>query len=346
MKNLLPQSWCQIIALALLSLGTVALQAQSFPATGFTLPVGKTIVITYEADVNTNVCPIGTLGTDISNQSNVSGSNFATVQTDDPSNPAANPSPTLTPVSDLTLGNLVYKDVNKNGVFDAGDTGIDGVNLKLYVDVNVNGFLDAGDGASIATATTAGGGLYAFTGLCPGFYLVEATPSNFLSGGALYDNGLSAALISSPVGGAPDPDNNTNNDDNGDPISGFGIATLSITLELGTEPINDGDLDNNTNLSLDLGFKTPTTISINDVTLAEGTGGSTTAFNFTVTRSDNSEAFNLTVNTNTGTAVSPSDYTAISGGTVSFTAGGSLTQTVTVLVNHDNSVEANETFTA
>jgi SdrD B-like domain len=157
MKNLLPQFWCQLIATALLSLGTAVLQAQTFPASGFTLPVGKTIVITYEVDVNGNVCPNGTLRTDLSNQSNVSGSNFATVQTDEPSNPAANPSPTLTPVSDLTLGNLVYKDVNKNGVFDAGDTGIDGVNLKLYTDANSNGFLDAGDGASIATATTAGG---------------------------------------------------------------------------------------------------------------------------------------------------------------------------------------------
>jgi len=87
-------------------------------------------------------------------------------------------------------------------------------------------------------------------------------------------------------------------------------------------------------------------VTINDVTLNEGTGGSTTSFTFTVTRNDNFEAFSLTVNTANGTAtVADNDYTAISGGTVSFTAGGAVTATMTVLVNHDNKVEANETFT-
>jgi hypothetical protein len=102
----------------------------------------------------------------------------------------------------------------------------------------------------------------------------------------------------------------------------------------------------NTHLSRDFGFKLLTTVSINDVTLNEGTGGSTTPFNFTVTRSDNSETFSLTMNTSNGTAtVADNDYVAISGGTISFTAGGSLTATVTVTVNHDHKVEANETFT-
>ena len=58
------------------------------------------------------------------------------------------------------------------------------------------------------------------------------------------------------------------------------------------------------------------------------------------------EAFSLTVNTMEGTAtVADLDYTAISGGTVMFTAGGNLEEMVTVLVNHDNKVEAAETFT-
>lgn len=112
------------------------------------------------------------------------------------------------------------------------------------------------------------------------------------------------------------------------------------------EPINDGDADNNTNLSLDFGFKLPTIVTISDVTLNEGTGGSTTSFNFTVTRTIPDEAFSLMVNTNDGTATdADNDYEPISGGMVSFTAGGSLMQTVTVLVNHDNKVETNETFT-
>ncbi|MEP6645634.1 MAG: Calx-beta domain-containing protein [Saprospiraceae bacterium] len=333
------------ILFAVICLTSTALVAQTFPTpTGFTLPNGKTIVITYDVDVNGNVCPTGTVPSDISNQSNVTGTNFTTVQTDEPSNPAPNPSPTLTPVSGLALGNLVYKDVNKNGVFDAGDTGINGVALKLYLD-NGDGVLTVADGASIASTVTAGGGLYSFNPICPGNYIVEVTAANFVSGQPLYDNVLMAALLSSPIGGAPDPDNDVNNDDNGDAVAGFGVASQAITLSLGGEPINDGDTDPNTNLSLDFGFKSPTTITINDVAIAEGTGAGTTAFNFTVTRSDNVEAFSLTVNTADGTAVSTSDYTAIAGGMVTFTAGGSLTATVTVLVNKDDMVEANETFT-
>jgi hypothetical protein len=318
-----------------------AVQAQTFPAPGLTLPAGKTIVITYEVDVNANACPTGTLPSqNLSNQSNVSGSNFATVQTDDPDIAGAS-NPTLTPFSTLSLGNLVYLDNNRNGVFDAGDVGINGVLLNLYLD-NGDGILTAMDGAPLTNSTTAGGGLYSFT-VCPGNYLVEVAASNFNPGGPLYTSGN--AMVSSPIGGATDPDNDINNDDNGDPVAGFGVASAAITVAYGAEPVNDGDIDANTNLSLDFGFKTPTTITINDVTLSEGTGGSTTAFNFTVTRNDNSEAFNLTVNTMDGTAANTSDFTGITNGTVSFTAGGSLTASTTVLVNHDNMVENNETFT-
>jgi len=336
-------SGSSVVLIAVCCLLAPRLQAQTFPTPGFTLPNGKTIIITYEVDVDADVCPTETQATDISNQSNVTGSNFSTVQTDEVA--GAPITPTLTPVSSLTLGNLVYKDNNNNSVFDGGDAGINGVLLNLYAD-DGDGVLDAGDGAAIASATTAGGGLYTFTNLCPGDYIVEAAASNFNPGGALYDNGLSAALISSPVGGAPDPDNDVNNDDNGDQVAGFGVATAAITLTLAGEPITDGDADNNTNLSLDLGFKLPTIVTISDVTLNEGTGGSTTSFNFTVTRTIPDEAFSLTVNTSDGTATdADNDYEPIVAGTVSFTAGGSLMETVTVLVNHDNKVEVNETFT-
>jgi len=324
----------QALAALMLLLSATALQAQTFNIG--TLPAGKTIVITYEVDVNANACPTGTLPpANLSNQSNVSGSNFTTVQTDDPSNPAADPSPTLTPFAGLSVGNLVYNDLNRDGDYDAGtDAGINGVLLRIYVDVNSNNVLDAGDGVALGTATSANvsgqDGTYSFE-VCPGVYIIEVAASNFLSGGALFNGG--SPYVSSPIGGATDPDaNNTNNDDNGDPVAGFGVATAAFTVAAA-------------NSNVDFGFKTPTTVTINNVTLAEGTGGTTTAYNFTVTRNDASEAFNLTVNTADGTASSASDYTAISGGTVSFTAGGSLTATVPVLVNHDNVVEDNETFT-
>lgn len=251
-------------------------------------------------------------------------------------------------VKGLSLGDLVYKDLNRNGVFDAGDAGINNVLCKLYAD-NGNGVLDAADGAAIKTFTTTTlngqSGAYLFTELCPGNFIVEISAANFLPGGPLYDNTLLAPLVSSPFGGAHDPDNDLNNDDNGEAVAGFGVASSAITLTLNQEPDNDGDTDKNTNRSLDFGFKTPATVSIGDVTQTEGTGGTSTAFNFTVTRSDNLDAFSLTVNTGNGTAENSHDYTAINNGTLNFTAGGSLTASVTVLVNHDNTVEANETFT-
>ncbi len=347
MKNILPLFWCLLITAAFACGGVVTVQAQTFPIPGLTLPVGKTVVITYDVDVNANACMTGTTaGGDISNQSNVSGSNFATKLTDDP-DIAGTPGPTLTPFSSLTIGNQVYKDINRDGDFDSGtDLGVDGVLVRLYLD-NGDGVLTAADGAAIATNTTTTvlgvAGVYSFV-VCPGNYLVEIAASNFVSGGPLYDNALMTGLISSPLGGAPDPDNDVNNDDNGDPVSGFGVASGALTVAYGAEPINDGDTDNNTNLTVDFGFKTPTNVIISDVTLAEGSGGGTTAFTFNVTRNDNGEAFTLTYNTNDGTAVSSPDYTGISNGTVTFTAGGALTFPITVLVNKDDIVEANETF--
>jgi hypothetical protein len=293
---------------------------------GFLLPAGQNIIIKFQVTIN-NSLPLGTC--QVSNQGTVTGSNFSTLLTDDTALPGAT-DPTTTTLSTHTLGNLVFKDNNKNGVFDGGDAGIAGVTVNLYNDVNDNNVLDAGD-AFVTTTTTVAGGLYTFPNLCSGNYIVQIPSTEFGSGQEL--NGL----ISSPGGTASDPDNNTDNDDNGQDAINSSIAGQAITLDFSGATVE-------VNNSLDFGFRTPTTITINDVTLAEGTGGSPTAFNFTVNRSDNSEAFSLTVNTTAGSATSGTDYSAISAGTVSFTAGGSLTATVTVNVTHDNIVEANETF--
>ncbi len=331
MKNILPYLRCQIIALALLCFGAVYLQAQTFPTpTGFTLPAGKTIIITYDVNVNAGACPAGgVVPTNITNQSNVSGTNFSTVQT----------TSTVTPFATLTIGNLVYNDINRDGDYDADtDAGFNGVLLNLYLD-NGDNLLTEADGAAIANTTTAGGGLYAFS-VCPGNYIVEVAASNFAMGGVLYNTG--APYVSSPLTSSSDPDfDSDDNDDNGDPVSGFGVASKAFTIAYGTEP--DG-ADMNTDNRIDFGFKTPATVSISDVTMNEGTGDGSTTFNFAVTRNDNSEAFSLTVNTAGGTATSGTDFTAISNGTINFLAGGALTANVSVNVARDNIVEANETF--
>ena len=84
------------------------------------------------------------------------------------------------------------------------------------------------------------------------------------------------------------------------------------------------------------------TLSINDVTVAEGNSGTTTA-SFTVTLSAASTStVTASYATANGTATAGSDYVAQTG-TLSFTAG-QTSKTISVTVNGDTTVEPNETF--
>ncbi|MCA0231908.1 MAG: GEVED domain-containing protein [Bacteroidetes bacterium] len=292
-------------------------------SSGFLLPAEKNIIIKFRVTID-DPLPLGKC--QISNQGTVTGSNFGDVLTDDVA--GAPISATVTQLMKHSLGNLVYQDVNKNERFDSGtDSGINGVLVNLYRD-NGNGTLDAGD-TFVTSTTTAGGGLYLFSNLCSDAYIVQIPSTEFNTGKPL--NGL----ISSPGGTAPDPDNNIDNDDNGQDAINSSIASQAITLNYSLSSV-----ENNT--SVDFGFRTPTLVTIGDVTQSEGSGGTTT-FSFTVNRSDNSATFDLTVNTAT-VSVNNGDYTAISNGTVSFTAGDNLNATVSVTVNADDIVELNETF--
>jgi len=87
----------------------------------------------------------------------------------------------------------------------------------------------------------------------------------------------------------------------------------------------------------------PPTLSINDVSVTEGTGGTTTA-TFTVTLSSASgQTVTVQYATADGTATAPGDYTAGSG-TLTF-APGVTTQTLAVPIVTDAAIEPNETFT-
>jgi hypothetical protein len=86
-------------------------------------------------------------------------------------------------------------------------------------------------------------------------------------------------------------------------------------------------------------------ITINDVTQAEGSPSGTTTFTFTVSL-NNAVTSDVTVMyaTADGTATTADNDYAATNGTVAFTAGGPLTQMLTVNVNVDGKVEADETF--
>jgi Bacterial Ig domain/Bacterial cadherin-like domain/SdrD B-like domain/Peptidase M10 serralysin C terminal/RTX calcium-binding nonapeptide repeat (4 copies) len=151
----------------------------------------------------------------------------------------------------MTLGDRVYVDANANGIFDAGE-GKNGVALTLFADTNNNGVLDIGTDVQLLTTVTAGTGgaigSYSFANLSAGNYIVRVDASNFSAGGALAGT--------RGVFGGLDPDNNTDNDDNGVAGPGGSVVAAPITLAYGTETTSDGGAvpKNDINNTLDFGF--------------------------------------------------------------------------------------------
>ncbi|HMQ06173.1 MAG TPA: SdrD B-like domain-containing protein, partial [Saprospiraceae bacterium] len=328
----LHHKYCIVVILSMIC---KIVMAQSFPTTpGFTLPPGKTIVITYSVDVNSDACPDGEVAPmNLSNQSNVSGSNFTTIQTHELN--LMMPDPTLTAFAGITLGDMVFFDQNSNGIFDGMDAGIDGVLINVYVD-DGNGTLGMEDMLPIANTTTSGGGMYSFH-LCPGSFIVEVDPSNFLMGGALYNNMLNAAMI--PSGAPANPADGLNNVNHGSQIMGFGVASTSIDIDYGGGVMGTDDF-----LHLDFAFQDPTTVTINDPMVAEGNTGDMNTLTFTITRSDNVLAFDLDVAVTGGTATSGIDFIAPVQNTISFTAAGNLTASFEITITGDQLVELDETI--
>ena len=75
-----------------------------------------------------------------------------------------------------SLSGFVFVDADDNGVFDAGESGIDGVI------VNLTGIDDRGRGVFVAVSTD-GVGAYHFSGLRPGIYEIgESQPPDYLDG--------------------------------------------------------------------------------------------------------------------------------------------------------------------
>jgi 2',3'-cyclic-nucleotide 2'-phosphodiesterase (5'-nucleotidase family) len=84
------------------------------------------------------------------------------------------------------------------------------------------------------------------------------------------------------------------------------------------------------------------TVEISDASVVEGNSGST-VMTFTVSRSHNRGAFTVQFATTDGSASAPADYTAATG-TLTFTANGDLSQTVSVTIIGDSVAEPQETF--
>lgn len=138
----------------------------------------------------------------------------------------------------LSIGNLVWNDLNDNGRYDAGtESGIPNVEVRLL----------SADGMHVIESTlTNASGNYLFASLFAGEYLVEIVPpQDFVS-----STGSLLTATSGPFEPAPNPDGNEDNDDDNGTANGLTIRSESITLRENTEPINDGSLMGLTDITL------------------------------------------------------------------------------------------------
>jgi hypothetical protein len=96
------------------------------------------------------------------------------------------------------------------------------------------------------------------------------------------------------------------------------------------------------NIHVSSGAASGASVSVGSISMSEGDNGDQ-LLTFTVTRSDTSGAFTVDYGTKDGTATAGSDY-AEAHGTLTFAAGGPASQTISVVVHGDTTVEPNETF--
>ncbi|HZS05023.1 MAG TPA: C25 family cysteine peptidase [Blastocatellia bacterium] len=167
----------------------------------------------------------------------------------------------------LTLGNLVFDDINKNGSYDSTtDVGIQGATVKLYqsdgttiVPVGPDGILGTADDTSNPANqfVTPAGGVYQFKGLPPGSYIVKVTPpSGYQSTG--------------DVASSASPNNGTDSDDNGVGTGTGEVSSGIITLAAGSSS-NGASVSNSTgltsNVTVDFGFSpaAPTAVKIDSI---------------------------------------------------------------------------------
>ena len=188
--------------------------------------------------------------------------------TDDPNTPEPD-DPTVWTAAPcpMSLGDFVWTDACEGYPRDISNApgsgnrmletavGVNGVKVDLFRDSNRSGDFTPGVDEYLRSTTTGNKdygegderpGYYRFDTLCEGEYILRIDPANFAEGGPL------AKTMSVP--GSPDPDDDVNGDDNGSPLTDIGVVSRAVTLIPGTEPVDDGDDDANTNLTVDFGF--------------------------------------------------------------------------------------------
>ncbi len=143
--------------------------------------------------------------------------------------PVLSPSDISPTIPALGVGDLVFIDVDFNGVFDAGhDVPVAGVDVEIYAAGDL-----AGVDSPVGTATTDAAGRWFVGDLVEGDYWAWFPASNTAPGGPL--EGRTPAL-----GSAADPDTDADETIDHNTVNLDGIASGLISLAIGTEPIGDG----------------------------------------------------------------------------------------------------------
>lgn len=205
-------------------------------------------------------------------------------------------------VTSVSIGNLVFDDVNEDGIFDPFyDAGIDGVTVELHSVI-------AGVSQLVGTTTTFNGGLYRFD-VAPGSYYVAVPADDFSSGFTL------EGMVPSQAAGASGQTvltTTSGDDDVGQDgytigsVTSDGARTAVFTIASGSAPVeatgetgylfdDDDYMDADSDLTVDLGFKLATgqaagTSMRRDLSAGGGTGSaaSTSPATFTAWQTQNS----------------------------------------------------------
>ncbi len=172
----------------------------------------------------------------------------------------------------LAIGNLVFVDNNTNGTFDGGDVGLAGAGLALFqsdgttlVRVGLDGILGTPDDVTGNDGTvntnfiqSASGGSYQFKGLTPGSYIVRVYPPY-------------GYKSTNDIASSGNPNNGTDNDDNGIGNAAGAAASAVLTLTAGSTSAgaivtNSIGLTNNPTLDFGLVTYAPTAVRLTELT--------------------------------------------------------------------------------
>jgi uncharacterized repeat protein (TIGR01451 family) len=84
-----------------------------------------------------------------------------------------------------SIGDRIFWDANQDGTQGINEPGVTGATVQLYLDVNTNGLFDSGTDTLYGTAITDSNGVYTFSGLSTGRYVVHVVETGVLFGVAL-----------------------------------------------------------------------------------------------------------------------------------------------------------------